>query len=129
MQRATRKSSATIAWGPSLVRRSDTRTVFECPVGTSERYRPFPDTQKSTLRVRNRSDDPSKGIHDFIDRCMSAKFRLGEDQIVPRNDLIDASLGRDQRDVTDVVLVFSENCLNHAHGTVGIASGCAVFNG
>jgi hypothetical protein len=27
------------------------------------------------------------------------------------------------------VLILAEYCLNHAHGTVGVVSGCAVFNG
>jgi len=122
VQRATRKFSATVVWGPSLARRSDTRTVFECPVGTSERYRPFSDTQKLTLRIRNGSDDRGKGVHDLIDRRVSANVQLGENQVIARNDLIRATLGGNQRDVTDVVLVLAEYCLNHAHGTVGVVS-------
>lgn len=81
------------------------------------------------LRIRNGSDDPSKGVHDLIYRRVSAKLQLGEDQIVARDDLIRATLGGDKCDVTDVMLVLAEYCLNHAHGTVGVVSGCAVFNG
>jgi len=82
-----------------------------------------------TLRVGNGPDDSFERVHDLFDRRVAPEFLLGENQIVTRDDLEDATARWNQGDIAYVMLVSAEDRLNHAHGTVGIASGSAVFDG
>ena len=87
-------------------------------------YRPA----SAALGNGNRTDDHIDGSDDLFDGRMPTEFLLRENKVVTDDDLEDPTLAGDDSDAVDVVLELVEDCLNHAHGTVGIASGCAVFD-
>jgi len=76
----------------------------------------------------DRADDRIDGLDDLFDGGMPAEFLLRVHKVVAHDNLEDAASTGDDSDAVDVVLELVEDCLNHAHGTVGIASGRAVFD-
>ena len=124
------KLSATCWWGPSWERRSETRTVLERLARMSQRYSREPFTALLRVpRIGNRADDRVDGFHHLVDRGMTTEVKLGEHEILADVDLEGPAARRDEGDVVYVMLVLVENRLNHAHGTVGVVSSCAVFDG
>jgi hypothetical protein len=89
---------------------------------------PIPPSSGSA-RDRDRSDDDVHGFHDFIDSGVTPQVLLREHEGVSHGDFERTTTRRNERDVIDVMLVLVEDRLHHAHGTVGVTSGGAVFNG
>ena len=78
--------------------------------------------------VGDGADDRIDRIEDFLDLGMSVELLLGKDQFVSDGDLEHPAARRDDGHVIDVMLELAEDCFNHAHGTVCVASRGAVLN-